>query len=90
MTTEIWLWLALAAITLFYIWVGRALVSQPASNRPPIFYNDTASAAAIAAPVIGYVVVVAASFFLTEAGWFYLVAAVFAYWAFAVKPTKTL
>jgi len=85
MTTEIWLWLALAAITLFYIWVGRALVSQPEYNRPPIFYSDTAAAAAVAAPVIGYVVVIAAAFLLTEAGWFYLCASIFAYWAFAVK-----
>jgi hypothetical protein len=86
MTTEIWLWLALSIITLLYIWVGRVLVSQPPDNRPPIFYSDAAAAAGMAAPLIGYVAVTAAGFLFTEAGWFYLGAAVLAYWIFAVKP----
>jgi hypothetical protein len=55
MTIEIWLWVALAAATSIYVWVGKVLVSQPAYNRPPIFYSDAAVAAALATPLLAYV-----------------------------------
>jgi hypothetical protein len=89
MSIEVLLWLAVAVVAAMYRWIGKAVVSQPAFNRPPIFHNHAAVGIAMGAPFVGFAAIVIAGFILTDSGWYYLAAVVLLFFTLAVRPRLT-
>jgi hypothetical protein len=86
MTTENWIWVALAGATLVYYLVGRRIVARPRWELGRIWQNPIVLYLALLLPVLLFFLVIVAGLALTNQGWYYFAASLALFFLLAVKP----
>jgi hypothetical protein len=90
MSTETWLWVALAITAVVYYWVGRNIVGQPTWSYPRLFRGRGSRTIAVLVPLVAFVGVIAIAFLYTDQGWWVLAVSAAIFFLLAVRPHSDL